>query len=574
MKTFQPILATVALFFAVAGCDRRVAEKVSLGDVATVADLVAHSAEFERGVVEVTDGLHVAIGYGLANSIMISGDGCRIIVDTTESAEAAAAAKAALDAVDDSPVAAIVYTHNHADHVFGAGVFAGDDDHVEIYAHETTADHLDRVLNIVRPILTVRSARMFGSHLDAAGLVNAGIGPFLGLDADSTITVRRPTVTFSDTLTTEICGVELELVHAPGETDDQIFVWLPGKRALLPGDNLYKTFPNLYTIRGTPYRDVRAWVRSLDQIRYRRAEHLVPSHTRPISGAEEVFQILTDYRDAIQYVHDQTIRGMNLGQTPDQLAVSLRLPPELEASPYLREFYGTVAWSVRSIWSGYLGWFDGNPTALDPLPPQERSARLAELAGGEEALRERAAAAAGADDHRWVLELTDALMQLSPEDERARELRIAALVALGEDQANPNARHYYLTAAAELRGGWRAGLALTPTLEVVHDTPLEAIFASLSVRLDPAKSAGVDRKASFVFPDTGEVYTVHVRRGIAEVQPRRLGEPELTVTVESTVWKEIAARLRSPAVVIASGALDVDGGVLAFREFFDLFATP
>lgn len=341
---------------------------------------------------------------------------------------------------------------------------------------------------------------------------------------------------------------------------------------LLPGDNLYKTFPNLYTIRGTPYRDVHAWARSLDRMRALQPEHLVPSHTRPISGVDQITDVLVDYADAIRYVHDQTIRGMNQGLTPDQLAETVRLPPHLAGSPYLREFYGTVPWSVRSVFTGYLGWFDGNPTNLEPLPTGERSARYAALAGGEEALLERAAAAAGEGDHRWVLELTDHLLRLDGESQQARELRIDALVALGERATNPNARHYYLTAAAELRDVWTAGLQLRPTPEVVHDTPMAAIFRSLAVNLDPVKSAEVDQMVGFIFRDIGEAYTVHVRRGVAEISARHPPEAaDLVVTVDSDVWQEIAARLHNPAVASATGQLEVEGGLLALREFLALF---
>ena len=85
-------------------------------------------------------------------------------------------------------------------------------------------------------------------------------------------------------LETTIAGIKLELVHAPGETEDQLFVWLPEKKVVLSGDNIYQTFPNLYTIRGTYYRDVQKWAASLDKIRALDAEFLVPSHTRPLSG--------------------------------------------------------------------------------------------------------------------------------------------------------------------------------------------------------------------------------------------------------------------------------------------------
>ena len=56
------------------------------------------SQQLRQQVVEVTQGVHVAVGFGLANSILIEGDDGNIIVDTLESSEAAVPVKAsALD---------------------------------------------------------------------------------------------------------------------------------------------------------------------------------------------------------------------------------------------------------------------------------------------------------------------------------------------------------------------------------------------------------------------------------------------------------------------------------------------
>src|SRR3546814_11027429 len=92
------------------------------------------------------------------------------------------------------------------------------------------------------------------------------------------------------------------------------------RHVLLSGDNFYRSLPNLYTIRGTSYRDPRAWADSIDKLRALHADVLVPSHTRPLSGAADIEPALTDYRDAIRYVYDQTIRQINQGRTPDEIA--------------------------------------------------------------------------------------------------------------------------------------------------------------------------------------------------------------------------------------------------------------
>ena len=541
--------------------------------------LAAHSAEFERRVYEVTDGVHLAVGFGLANSVLVEGDDCVFVVDAMGSVETATEVRRAFAAITPKPIRALIYTHNHADHVFGARGMAPDGD-VDVYAHATTEAAIDRVVNVVRPILTVRAARMFGTYLPSDGedaRVNDGVGPFLeiGTGTDGTAGLIRPTHTFEDALALELCGVRVELVHAPGETDDQIFVWLPDRRVLMPGDNLYKAFPNLYTIRGTAYRDVMDWVRSLDAMRALGAEHLAPGHTRPVSGADRIRDILTAYRDAIQFVHDQTVRGMNRGLTPDELVESIALPPHLARHPYLAELYGTVEWSVRSVYAGYLGWFDGDTATLSPASPDERARGLAELAGGPEALRAAVRAALADGREAWAAELAGALLRLDPDDGEARRAKAAALRALGQRSISPNGRNYYLTQARELEG--RLEVATDATVDegvraLVADIPIRNFMAAMPANLDPEKSAETDLRAGFRFTDVGEGYTIHVRRGVAEFQPVFPAERDVAITTEARVWREIVLGLRNPALAFASDDVEVEGSALDLVVFLGLFS--
>lgn len=548
---------------------KKTPEKAEFQDLSTVKGLKKHSLEFTKRVEKVCDGIYVAIGFGLANSIMIEGDKGVIIVDTLESMESARAVRREFEKITQKPVAAIIYTHYHPDHVFGAAVFA-DHPGIPVYAHNSTSALIDKVVSVIRPVITKRSMRMFGCFLPDDAIVNAGIGMRLDIDRNSHVGVVRPNRTFADTLSDTIAGIRFTLVHAPGETPDQIFIWLPDKKTILSGDNIYKTFPNLYTIRGTSSRDLKKWVASLDKIRALHPDFLVPSHTGPIKGKDKIYNILTDYRDAIEYVHDQTVRGMNMGMTPDELVEFVKLPPRLAKSPYLKEYYGTVAWSVRSVFDGYLGWFDGNPTNLFPLQPTETARHMADLAGGPDALMKKAVSADKSKDFQWVLNLTDYLLRLDPKNSRARQLRVHALTALGEKSANPNARHYYLTRAAELGQGIVIGELGHPTLEMVHSLPMNRFFDSLAVNLDPKKSADVNTTVGFVFPDTGEKYTITVRHGVCEITPTLAAKHDITVTVKSTIWKEMLAKLRKPLVTIAT-KFEIDGGKIAFLKFMSMF---
>ena len=566
----NPISLFVLLLF-LSSCQSKKENFTFEKPILSVDNLKKHSAEFiTPEVIEVVEGVHVAIGFGLANSILIEGENGNIIVDCMESNEAAAKVKAEFDKISNKPIKALIYTHNHADHIFGAGTMAGEDS-PEIYSHELTNYYIDRLLNVVRPIIGQRSARMFGTSLDDGAHVNCGIGPRLDANENTTRSLLRPTITFKDELEVEIEGVQLKLIHAPGETNDQLFVWIADRKILLPGDNIYKAFPNLYTIRGTSYRDVKMWSASLDKMRFLNPDILIPSHTRPIKGAENIQGILRDYRDAIQFVHDQTIRQMNKGLTPDELAEKVILPEHLSQSPYLQEFYGRVDWSVKSIFSGYLGWFDGNSAQLLPLPVKEKAEKMATLAGGKKQLWENAVTAVQNKEYQWALELADYLKRLSPDDLKIDELRRECLIALGEKQSNPNARNYYLSQALETKGEL-AKIDGDRSLHMIHQIPLEAMFNSLSVVLVPEKSIDFDKKAVFHFTDTNEKWTVHIRKGVAEIQSFALENPDLTISTTSIIWKEIVAKVRNAKIAIAKGDLSIEGGVGAFGEFMGMFS--
>ena len=294
-------------------------------------------------------GIHCAIGYGLANSMLVEGDSGNIIIDTLESREAAMEVQKEFQMISTKPVVAIIYTHNHADHVFGADVFAGDNlKNVKVYSHSTTKKILDTTLSTVQQITFKRAARQFGIFLTPEnGAINDGIGLRLKIDKNTTRGLIYPTDTFdTESWNLTIAGRDLVLYHAPGETDDQIVVHMPKEKVLFAADNIYKSFPNIYAIRGTTARDAIQWASSLDLMRNLRAEYLIPSHTKPISGETYIYEVITDYRDGIQFVHDQTVRFMNKGFSPDEIIGNklIQLPKHLKEHPYLQEFYGTVDW--------------------------------------------------------------------------------------------------------------------------------------------------------------------------------------------------------------------------------------
>ena len=542
-------------------------EPIEQAKEATPEDLINHTEEFKKEIIEVTEGIHVAVGFALANAIMIEGDGSNIIIDTTGTVETAQEVKDLFDSINSNPVEAIIYTHNHGDHTYGATVFA--EDSTEIYAHESTGKYLSRVIGILRPIISSRSSRMFGNVLPREEVENNGIGPFLEIGRDGRKPgLLYPTKTFSDKLAFTAAGIEIELYHAPGETNDQLFVWLPEKRALFPGDNFYKTFPNLYTIRGTPYRDLVGWVNSIDMMRYLEPEYLVPSHTRPLVGAKTINNLLTTYRDAIQYVHDQTIRLMNKGMEPDEIAESLILPKHLGDSPYLQEFYGSPAWSAKNVFSGYLGWFDGNPSSLKPLPKKEEATNIIKLAGGWEKLFQEAEQSYLNEEFQWSLQLTDYLLRMKPDDRQTQLLRQSALVALGAKESNPNSRYYYLSSARELDENYKPNDILLPDIDVVKKYPIEAMMEVLKVNVIPEKSIDKDMQLLFTFTDSTKTFSLFLRKGVLEIQPFMIPGSSVQVKSKEEDLKAILSGIKSLPVSLVNGTLEIEGSRADLLSFF------
>ena len=534
----------------------------------TPDELIAHTAEFKKEVIEVTEGVHVAIGYALANAILVEGENSNIIIDTTGTVETAREVKALFDAINSNPIEAIIYTHNHGDHTYGATVFA-EDSNPDIYAHDSTEEYLSRVIGIIRPIISARSNRMFGNSLPRSEVENNGIGPFLEIGRDGRQPgLLYPTKTFSDKIKFEISGVKVELFHAPGETNDQLFVWLPEKKALFPGDNFYKTFPNLYTIRGTPYRDLAGWVNSIDMMRYLQPEFLIPSHTRPLVGQDNINKILTTYRDGIQFVHDQTVRLMNLGLGPNDIAETLVLPKHLGDSPYLKEFYGSPEWSAKNVFTGYLGWFNGNPSSLKPLPQIVEAENFIKLAGDWDSLFATAETAYSNGEFQWSLQLTDYLLKSKPDDTQAKLLRQSSLVALGNKESNPNSRYYYLSSAAELDKDYRPNDILLPNIEAIKKYPIESFMETLKVNVIPEKSIDKNIQLLFTFTNSTKSFSVFLRKGVLEIQPFMISGSSVQVTSTEEDLKSVLSGIKSLPIALVNGTLQVNGSRTDLLSFF------
>lgn len=415
-----------------------------------IEKLRAHNAEFEKKVYQLSNNAYLAVGFAASNVGVIVGNSGLVIIDTTESTKAAENVLAAFREITDKPVETIIYTHSHRDHISGASVFAEDSD-VEIIAHHEFTSDLVGNKNKIAPnkALMERTARQFGIGLeDGSERINIGLGPsnrpIEGLGQGHIAPNKH---IYSDGKFTTRGGVNLLFTFAPGECADNLIVYLEKDKIVFSADNYYTGFPNLYAIRGTPYRNFEIWADSLAKINKFNASVLAPGHSKPVFGAEQIRERLNDYENAIRHIIEMSAEGMNKGMTPDELVSYVKLPADLKNKPYLQEYYGTVEWSVRAYFAGTLGWFDGDPVNLFPLNPEDEARRFADLIGGQHLLNEAAIEALEKNDPQWALEILKRVLCLSPNHSEAIKTRIRALRMLADQQSNACARNYYLLTA-------------------------------------------------------------------------------------------------------------------------------
>ena len=400
--------------------------------------------EFPKQVLKVSENVYHVLGYGHSSSIVVIADESVILIDSLNSLDTGRKLKEVVAELTDKPVKTIIFTHSHPDHRGGSGVFR--DTVEEVIAFAPVNEPLGRS-NTIMQGLNVRSAHQFGFSLSDDELITQGIG--IREDGSGYDPLPITTLYDQDEVECVIDGRALKMVRAPGETDDQIFVWLEDERALCCADNYYACWPNLYALRGGSYRDVAAWVDSLGMMLTYDAEYLLPGHTRPIVGAESVREVLGNYRAAIETVLVQTLDCLNKGFSLDEAVAAVKLPEDLAALPYLGEHYGSVEWSVRAIYQGYAGWFDGQVANIHPLSLSERAGELVPALGGVSKVTDLIETAQAEGKWQWALELCEMVLCVE-DDKRVRELKIKSLYGLAKLETSANGRHYYLVTAHKM----------------------------------------------------------------------------------------------------------------------------
>jgi alkyl sulfatase BDS1-like metallo-beta-lactamase superfamily hydrolase len=534
-----------------------------------------------HGLFQVTDRIYQVRGFDISNMTLIEGERGVIVVDPLISAEVA---RAALDLYrahrGDRPVTAVIYSHSHTDHYGGvrgvldeARVTAGD---VPVVAPARFMEEVASEAVLAGTAMVRRGQFQFGPTLPKGprGQVDAGLGK---TTSRGTVTLIPPTLTIAAPIETHrIDGVEIVFQLTPEtEAPAEMHMFHPALRALNMAENATHNLHNLYPIRGAQVRDANAWAKYIDEARDRfgrDADVAFAQHHWPVWGGERVREFLAAQRDLYKFLHDQTVRLMNHGFKPAEIAERLALPRGLASTWHVRGYYGTLSHNSKSVYQRYLGWYDANPANLDPLPPVERGRKYVEYMGGAAAARARAREDYARGEYRFVAEAMSHLVFADPTDAEARRLGADALEQMGYAAESAIWRNAFLQGALELRRGRPDTAARAPVSpDVVRAMTLDLFFDYLAARLDGERAEGLRFVLGWVFPDLGRRYVLTLQNcALTYLADRDAERPDATITLARPVLDRLVLRELTIDAALAQGLATIVGDPQPLTRLFGL----
>ena len=545
--------------------------------------LVAHSAMFRPTIHQINERVWCAVGFGISNITLVRGDEGAILIDSGECREELAEVLQAFGPLLDRPVVAVIYSHSH--YVGGtAEILARWGADIDIWAHQDMGEVMAEVGAEFGPAYRRRVRVQFGYDLPGEGpdsMPNYGIGPVFFRKGPSTQGFVPPTrsVPRDGVVDTRIAGLRVRMDgRFAADSRDTIIIAFPELHTVV-NNHVWPVLFNVYPLRGETYRDPLVMVAAIDAIRDTAPDSLVGVHGAPVVGRANVDACLADHRDSLQYLWDQTVRGINAGLTPDDLAARIALPPRLADSPWIPTFYGEPRYHVRAIHNGLFGWFGGDGATLHPVAPERRAELLVAGLGGRDAVLAQAREATERDEHGWAVELCGHLLRLDASDVQAAAGKAAALRHMAQRTPAANTRAFMLDEARRLEAGTaaRQPVAIRPARALILNSSPERFVRAMGARLDPQAAAATDRVFRLTQADVGQTCGLHVYCGVARfVAPAAFAQPgaraDLALRCDRSVWALLLSGRLSLAAALAAGQAVIEqGDAPALLAFFDLF---
>ena len=348
----------------------------------------------------------------IAGNVWIdTGDGV-VLIDTLLSRKAAAIVLEKIHQ-DCGPVRYLIYTHGHLDHCGSAIVYMKDNP--EVIASSYLPSRLDKY-------------KMLAPHRARIASQQFNIPEIVGTGEDWVY----PTKTFLGEMTIKLGNKTFELHTARAETDDICWVWIPEIKTASIGDLMIRGFPNV----GNPWKPTRFaldWAKTLEIIRDKKPETVLFGGANRDLHGDEAMTALTHNIDAIRCLHDQVVDCINRDVHISEMIHQIKLPDQLQQSPYLNMSYSRNEFFVFNVYRWYHGYFDHNPANMLPRPQKEVMGEIFSLIGEPDTVINRAQELLANNQAQLGLQVLDVLLQADPVNIPARQLRIELLEKLGED---------------------------------------------------------------------------------------------------------------------------------------------
>jgi alkyl sulfatase BDS1-like metallo-beta-lactamase superfamily hydrolase len=537
-----------------------------------------------RGLFEVVPGIYQVRGFDLSNMTIIVGDTGWIIVDPLTANETAARALAfAKLHLEEKPVKAILFTHSHIDHFGGALAIASAEtvaeQNIQVIAPSGFMEAATRENIIAGIAMGRRGGYMYGSNLPKheRAQIGSGLGSEPAMGAHS---ILAPTDIIERTGETRtIDGVELVFQSVPGsEAPAEYTFYLPQHKAFMGAELVSRNMHNLYTLRGAQVRDGLSWSKYIDEAitLFADADVYLGSHHWPEWGQDQVRTFMENQRDTYKYLHDQSVRLLNAGYTGEEIAEQLEMPEALADNFANRGYYGTVRHNAKAVYQMYMGWYDGNPANLNPLPPQQASARYVAAMGGADTVQELAQAAFNKGDYRWAAELLNHIVFSDDSNADAKTLLANTYDQLGYQAESGPWRNVYLSAAWELRHGKPdQGIDIRSMSDVLANTSVDKFFESMAVRLNAEKARGKSLTVEFLFTDLNERHRLEISNSVLRhYLVEDAGEADAELHLTRALFGRVVLNEVGVKEMLFSDELTLKGSKLTLVEFFGLFDKP
>ncbi|MGW4098961.1 alkyl/aryl-sulfatase [Mycobacterium sp. NPDC004974] len=537
----------------------------------------------EYGLFKVADRIYQVRGYDLSNVTFVQGDTGWIVIDTAISPETA---KAALDLANQHlgarPVLAVVHSHSHVDHYGGVRGIVNqadvDSGKVKIIAPQAFVEDAVSENVIAGNAMSRRAIYMYGVLLprNAEGGVNGGLGMTVSTGVPTLIIPTDIISTTGTKLT--IDGVDMEFQMTPGtEAPTEMNTFFPQFKAMWMAENTTNTMHNLLTLRGAQVRDARIWAKFLDDtIRTYgpNTEVKFQSHHWPMWGNAKIIDYWKKQRDMYKYMHDQSVRMTNQGLVGSEIAEEIQFPPELGNFWPDRGYYGTLKHNSRAVYQRYMGWYDGNPSDLDDLPPADAAKKYVEYMGGEDAIMDKAKKDFDAGNYRWTAMVLKQVVFANPDSVNGKNLLADSYEQMGYQAESGPWRSVYLQGAYELRNGVpTSGGTDTASPDTIEAMPPEMMFDYLGVRLNGPKAAGKNIKLNVTFDDLKKDYTLIVENGVLNYAPGKVGDANASLTLSKETMNQIQMGKLKLDDGINQKKVTVDGNRDSVSEFIGLMDT-